>query len=63
MTKNQKKQTRTNVRAEKKTNRVQKTSALYSERIKDMSKKFIHDYVLPMTKTLENRLHRLEQSL
>ena len=39
------------------------SSRLDFSRFKGLSKRLIHDYVLPMTRKLENRLQRLEQSL
>lgn len=67
MTKNQKRNHRQGPRSEKKhaTERTVAPSTL--SRIKDyskeLSKKLIHDYVLPMTRVVEQRLQRLERAL
>ena len=37
--------------------------SIRTSRIKEFSKKVLHDYVIPMTRIIEKRLLRLEQSL
>lgn len=63
MTKTQKKQHRTEARGEKKTAAHRSTSSTATTRIKEFSKRLLHDYVIPMTRIIEHRLLRLEQSL
>lgn len=51
------------------THHHRRTTASHQERsklatyIKEFSKKVLHDYVIPMTRNIEHRLLRLEQSL
>ncbi len=62
MTKTQKKHPRTEVRHDKKTT-TPRSIATGTAKLKEYSKKFLHDYVIPMTRSIEHRLLRLEQSL
>lgn len=67
MTKTQKKHHRQGPRSEKKHATERKVTPSPISRIKEYSKelsrRIIHDYVLPMTRVIEHRLQRLEQSL
>lgn len=66
MTKTQKKHRRQGPHHDKKhaTERVAPSRAAQIKQYsKELSKKFIHDYVLPMTRVIEHRLQRLERSL
>lgn len=63
MTKNPKKHPRSQERGERKAAHEQQTSIMGLSRLRVMSKRFLHNYVIPMTRTLEHRLQRLEQSL
>lgn len=67
MTKTQRRHHRQGARSERKqaTERSVAPSSIsrIKEYSKEFSKKLIHDYVLPMTRVIENRLQRLEQSL
>ena len=67
MTKNQKKHRRQGPRNDKKhaveRNVTPSRTSQIKEYSKELSKKLIHDYVLPMTRVIEHRLQRLEQSL
>ena len=63
MTKTQKKQHRTDTRSDKKTAAHRSTTSTATARIKEFSKRVLHDYVIPMTRMIEHRLLRLEQSL
>ncbi|MES2803769.1 MAG: hypothetical protein V4654_14850 [Bdellovibrionota bacterium] len=63
MTKTQKKTHRPDARGEKKTATHRTTTSAASTRIKQFSKRLLHDYVIPMTRIVEHRLLRLEQSL
>lgn len=60
MTKTQKKHHRQSARGERK-HSAEKTVA--PSRIKEFSKRVLHNYVIPMTRIIEHRLQRLEQSL
>ena len=62
MTKAQKKHPRTEARVDKKST-TSRSFAPSTAKIKEFSKKFLHDYVIPMTRSIEHRLLRLEQSL
>ena len=62
MTKAQKKHPRTEARVDKKT-ATPRSFAASTAKIKEFSKKVLHDYVIPMTRSIEHRLLRLEQSL
>lgn len=62
MTKAQKKNPRTEARVDKK-NMTSRSFASSTAKIKEFSKKLLHDYVIPMTRSIEHRLLRLEQSL
>ena len=62
MTKTQKRHSRSEVRHEKKA-ATQRSFAVSTAKIKEFSKKVLHDYVIPMTRSIEHRLLRLEQSL
>lgn len=62
MSKAQRKHSRTEARVDKKTT-TSRSYAVNTARIKEYSKKFLHDYVIPMTRSLEHKLLRLEQSL
>lgn len=63
MTKNQKKQHRQSYRANVKGPVENIVAASRFPRLKDLSKRLLHDYVIPMTRIIEHRLQRLEQSL
>ncbi|AZZ35533.1 hypothetical protein CIK05_01530 [Bdellovibrio sp. qaytius] len=53
---------RPDTRADRKTTGSRSISTP-TARIKEFSKKVLHDYVIPMTRIIEHRLLRLEQSL
>lgn len=63
MTKTQKKQQRHATRSDSKTAAHRSTTSMALARIKEFSKRVLHDYVIPMTRIIEHRLLRLEQSL
>jgi len=63
MTKTQKKHHRPDARNDKKTAAHRSTTSTATTRIKEFSKRVLHDYVIPMTRIIEHRLLRLEQSL
>ncbi|MCM2354606.1 MAG: hypothetical protein NDI63_13395 [Pseudobdellovibrio sp.] len=67
MTKTQKKHHRQGPRSERKHATERSVTPSTISRIKDyskeLSKRLIHNYVLPMTRVIEHRLQRLEQSL
>ncbi len=63
MTKTQKKHHRADTRGDKKTATHRSTTSTATTRIKEFSKQILHDYVIPMTRMIEHRLLRLEQSL
>lgn len=62
MTKTQKKPLRKDTHQERKSNSTNSSSVAVA-RVKEFSKRVLHDYVIPMTRTIEHRLLRLEQSL
>lgn len=67
MTKNQKKHRSQGPRNDKKHTTERSVAPSRTSQIKEyskeLSKKLIHDYVLPMTRGIEHRLQRLERSL
>lgn len=64
MTKNQKKQhQRPGRRSERKTENEPRVAPSRMARIKQFSKKLIHNYIIPMTRDLERGLQRLERGL
>lgn len=67
MTKTQKRHHRQGPRSERKHSAERSVTPSRVSRIKEyskeLSKRLLHDYVLPMTRVIEHRLQRLEQSL
>lgn len=63
MTKHSKKHPRSQARSERKSSHERQTSVVSFSRLKGLSKRFLHNYVIPMTRIIEHRLQRLEQSL
>lgn len=67
MTKNQKRHHRQGPRSEKKHATERSVAPSRTSRIKEYSKEFskklLHDYILPMTRTIEHSLQRLERAL
>lgn len=63
MTKTQKKHHRQGARNERKKSTEKPVAQPRVSRLKELSKKLLHNYVIPMTRIIEHRLQRLEQAL